>query len=66
MKRIKLTMLGKIVFIIYNIIMFTIAYYVANMLGATVNGYNIYLVICIICWLRIFLTPFYIYLILEV
>lgn len=59
----KLTNLGKIVFTIYNIIMLIVAYIVAGKVGALVIESNLFLVICIACWLRVFITPFYLSLI---
>lgn len=62
----KLTKLGKIVFTIYNIIMLVASYIVASKVGGLVIESNIFLVICIACWLRVFITPFYLSLIWEV
>ena len=62
----KLTNLGKIVFTIYNIIMLLITYTVAGKVGTLVIESNLFLVICIACWLRVFITPFYLSLIWEV
>lgn len=62
----KLTKLGKIIFTIYNIIMLIIAYIVAGKVGGLVIESNVFLVICIACWLRVFITPFYLSLIWEV
>ena len=61
----RLTKLGKIVFTIYNIIMLLIAYTVSGKVGALVIESNVFLVICIACWLRVFITPFYLSLIWE-
>ena len=62
----KLTKLGKIVFTIYNIIMLIVAYIVAGKVGGLVIESNIFLLICVVCWLRVFITPFYLSLIWEV
>ena len=62
----KLTKLGKIVFTIYNIIMLIASYIVAGKVGGLVIESNIFLVICVACWLRVFITPFYLSLIWEV
>ena len=61
----KLTKLGKIVFTIYNIIMLIASYIVAGKVGGLVIESNIFLLICIACWLRVFITPFYLSLIWE-
>lgn len=61
----KLTKLGKIVFTIYNIIMLVASYIVAGKVGALVIESNIFLLICVACWLRVFITPFYLSLIWE-
>lgn len=62
----RLTKLGKIVFTIYNIIMLVASYIVASKIGSLVIESNLFLVICIACWIRVFITPFYLSLILEV
>lgn len=61
----RLTKLGKTVFTIYNIIMLIVAYSVASKVGGVVIESNLFLVICIACWLRVFITPFYLSLIWE-
>lgn len=62
----KLTKLGKIVFTIYNCIMCVLAYYVASKIGGYAVKSVVYGCLCIVCWARIFLTPFYLSLIWEV
>ena len=61
----KLTKLGKIVFTIYNITMLVASYIVAGKVGGLVIESNIFLLICAACWLRVFITPFYLSLIWE-
>lgn len=61
----KLTKLGKIVFTIYNIIMIIVAYIVASKVGGLVINSKFWLIICVACWFRIFVTPFYLSLLWE-
>ena len=65
MKVIKLTKFGKIVFTIYNTIILVLCNILILQTNSLITESNFYLILNIICWVRIFITPFYMYLIWD-